>query len=62
MASYGVESQGGMSSQTLNQISTAVAQGLRLSQRNQPVGNPGEKRRQDFLSGIQKEAALARAL
>ena len=61
MASYGAQQNGSFSSTTLNQISTAVANGLKLSQRSTPV-NTGEKRRQDYLSGIQKEATLARAL
>jgi len=51
MASYGAQQNGSFSSTTLNQISTAVANGLKLSQRSTPV-NTGEKRRQDYLSGI----------
>jgi len=61
MATYGEQTQGGLSQAAVNQISTAIANALKLSQRNTPV-NSSEKRRQEYLSGIQKEATLARAL
>ena len=60
MASYAAESTGGLSQSAINQIATAVAQGLRVNNRA-PNGTPHEKRQQEYMSGIQKEAALARA-
>ena len=62
MAKYAAESAG-LPQNTVNQIATAVAQGLRLNNKNGSGGStPHEKRQQEYMSGIQKEAALARAL
>jgi len=60
MASY-AESTGGLSQSAVNQIATAVAQGLKMGSKDSAV-TPHEKRQQEYVSGIQKEAALARAL
>ena len=57
MASYAAESTGGLSQSAINQIATAVAQGLRTNNRTTAGGSPHEKRQQEYMSGIQKEAA-----
>ena len=51
MASYAESVQGGLSPQVQNQISTAIAQGLRLGQRGN-VQPSQDKRKQEFASGI----------
>ena len=61
MAAYAESVQGGLSPQVQNQISTAIAQGLRLGQRNS-MPMTQDRKKQEFVSGIQKEATLARAL
>ena len=62
MASYAAESTDGLSQSAITQIATAVAQGLRTNNRTASGASPHEKRQQEYMSGIQKEAALARAL
>lgn len=63
MAGYTAEKTDGLSQADVKAISTAVAQGLQQSGRSGKVAaNPTEKRRKEYISGIQKEAALARAL
>ena len=61
MAKYAAESAG-LPQSTVNQIATAVSQGLRMNNRATPGSTPSDKRQQEYMSGIQKEAALARAL
>lgn len=63
MAGYTAERTGGVSQADAKTIGTAVTQALQQSGRmGSAVANPGEQRRKEYISGIQKEAALARAL
>ncbi len=63
MAEYTAERTDGISQSDVKTIATAVAQGLQQSGRmGKAAVNPTEQRRKEYISGIQKEAALARAL
>lgn len=53
-----------LSSSVVKSISGAVAQGVSAALRADKVvaGNPAAERKKQYVSGMQKEAALARAL
>ena len=64
MARPVAQTGGGLSQAAVNSIASAVAQGVQVAQRGRRADamNPLEERRKEYISGIQKEAALARAL
>jgi len=63
MARYG-ETASGLSPTAVNSIAQAVAKGVQAGMRADKAiaMNPAAERRKQYASGLQKEAALARAL
>lgn len=63
MAKYG-EAAGVLSPTAVNSISQAVTKGVQAAMyADKAVAmNPGAERKKQYVSGMQKEAALARAL
>jgi len=63
MARYG-ETAGGLSPTAVNSIAQAVTKGVQAAQHADKAlsMNPAAERRKQYASGLQKEAALARAL
>lgn len=61
MAKYG---EGALSSSVVNSIAGAVTKGVSaaLKADKAVAMNPGAERKKQYVSGMQKEAALARAL